>query len=179
MKKTVFDVIIIGAGVSGLSSSYCLKKRGIDHIVLERGKIGESWRSQRWDSFRLNSLNRLNSLAGPVFKESDPTGFSTAPEYYNFFEKYAESFDLPIVENSKVISVEKPGELFDIAVSSGEGIKHYQAKNLIVASGEASEIKIPSIAKNVPDTIRQFHTIEYRNHGQLPPGELFLVGSAQ
>ena len=66
MKSTILDVIVVGAGFAGLSASYYLKKYGLNHIVFERGKIGESWRSQRWDSFKMNSANKLNLLIDDI-----------------------------------------------------------------------------------------------------------------
>ncbi len=179
MKNKVVDVIVVGAGVAGLSASYHLKKRGLDHIVFERGKIGESWRSQRWDSFRLNSVNTLNTLAGQEYKGTDPGGFETASGYLSSFQKYVSEFELPVSENSKVISIEKQGDLFDIAVSTNNKIGHYSCRQVIIASGHTSEIKVPSFAKSIATNIRQFHTSEYRNPGQLPEGAVLVVGSAQ
>src|SRR4026207_1841836 len=102
MKDKIFDVIVVGAGYAGLSVSYHLKKLGLDHIVFERGKIGESWRSQRWDSFRLNSINKLNELTG--LNVQDPDEFGTAGGFLSSFEEYVSTFGLPVSENTKVIS---------------------------------------------------------------------------
>jgi putative flavoprotein involved in K+ transport len=156
-----------------------LKKKGLNHIVFERGKIGESWRSQRWDSFRLNSLNKLNTLAGVEYKGNDPLGFDSATEYISSFEEYVAIYDLPISERSKVISIEKPGEFFNVAVSKNNGIKNYSCKHVIIASGYASEIKTPSFSKNISRNIKQLHTSEYRNPKELPDGAVLVVGSAQ
>lgn len=179
MKTSVFDTIVVGAGVAGLSASYCLKKHGLNHIVFERGKIGESWRSQRWDSFRLNSLNKLNALAGVVYKEKDPGGFDRAADYYTFFEEYVAKYDLPVKENSKVLSIEKPADIFDVTISSPEGISHYSSRNVIIASGYASETRIPPFADKIDLSVKQLHASQYRNAGQLPAGAVLVVGSAQ
>src|SRR5215467_12606276 len=111
------DVIIVGAGFAGLSASYYLKKRGVEHLVLERGKVGESWRSQRWDSFKMNTPDRLNVLHGDTYKGDDPEGFSSAAEFISSFEAYVISFDLPIIENSWVTAIEKNNGRFDVSVS--------------------------------------------------------------
>src|SRR6266498_3326593 len=138
MKNTIYDVIVVGGGIAGLSASYHLKKYGLNHIVFERGKIGESWRSQRWDSFRLNSMNKLNLLPGSVYKGPDPEAFATAHQFVSSFEEYVSNFDLPVSKNSKVVSIEKPGEFFNIFVATNEGLKNYSAKQVIIASGHAT-----------------------------------------
>ncbi|HEU5164208.1 MAG TPA: FAD-dependent oxidoreductase, partial [Chitinophagaceae bacterium] len=77
MSETLFDVIVVGAGYSGLAASYHLKEHGLSHIIFERGKIGESWRSQRWDNFRFNSTNKLNVLPGDDPEPANPDSFSS------------------------------------------------------------------------------------------------------
>ena len=81
MKEADLDVIVVGAGFAGLSASYHLKKYGLSHDVFERGKIGESWRSQRWDAFRLNSTNRLNLLPGMDCEDEIAELFPGAPGF--------------------------------------------------------------------------------------------------
>ena len=179
MKNSVLDVIVVGAGFAGLSASYYLKKFGLDHIVFDRGKIGESWRSQRWDSFKLNSVNKLNRLPGLAYEKDNPDDFDTAGSFISAFEEYVSKYDLPVLENAKVISIEKPGEFFNVTVSWNEGIQNYSCRQVIIASGYASEKMIPGFAKDVPPNIRQLHTSEYRNPAQLPEGGVLVVGSAQ
>ena len=178
MKETVYDVIIAGAGYSGLCASYHLKKYGLSHIIFERGRIGESWLSQRWDNFRFNSTNKLNVLPGD--KEADePDVFGTVTEFVSSLEQYVLTHRLPVAENSKVISVEKPGEFFQVAVSSNNTVKNYFCRQLLIASGAANEIKIPFLAKNISKDIKQLHTSEYKNADQLPAGAVLVVGGAQ
>lgn len=179
MKNSVLDVIVVGAGFAGLSASYYLKKYGLDHLVFDRGKIGESWRSQRWDSFKLNSVNKLNRLPGLVYENDNPDGFDKAGSFISSFEEYVSKYDLPVSENCIVTSIEKPGEFFNVTVLSNNGIKNYSCRQVIIASGYASEKLIPSFAKDVPANIKQFHTSEYRNPAQLPEGGVLVVGSAQ
>ena len=155
MSEPLFDVIVVGAGYSGLAASYHLKQHGLHHIIFERGKIGESWRSQRWDNFRFNSTNKLNVLPGEDPEPADPDSFSTAPAFVLALEHYVKVHQLPVVENSKVISIEKPGELFVVAVRSVSEIKKYFCKQVLIASGVANEMKIPSLAKNISKDITQ------------------------
>jgi len=179
MENKVYDVIVVGGGVAGLSASYHLKKYGLNHIVFERGKIGESWRSQRWDSFKLNTPNKLNVLPGSVHKGSDLEGFDEASKYISSFEEYVSVFDLPVLENSKVISIEKPGEFFNVTVSRNNKKENYSGRQVIIASGHASEIKVPPFTKNIAGNIKQLHTSEYRSPAQLPDGAVLVVGSGQ
>jgi len=179
MAETLFDVVVVGAGYSGLAASYHLKGYDLAHIVFERGKIGESWRSQRWDSFRFNSTNKLNVLPGEDPEPADPDSFSSASAFVSGLEHYVRSHQLPVVENSKVISIEKPGEVFIVSVLSNNEVKIFFCKQVLIASGVANEIKIPSLAKDISKDIMQLHTSEYKNAGQLPDGAVLVVGSAQ
>ncbi len=178
MKHTFYDVIVVGAGFAGLSASYHLKRLGLNHVVFERGRTGESWRSQRWDSFRLNSVNRISQLEGHDNNIS-PEEFLTTGSFVGSFEDYVSKFDLPLVENSKVISIEKPADLFEVTVSANDTVKHYLCRQVIVASGNDNEILVPSFSKNITSNVRQLHTSEYRNAEQLPPGAALVVGGAQ
>lgn len=174
----IFDVIIVGAGYSGLAAGYHLNKYGLDHIIFERGKIGESWRSQRWDNFRLNSTNKLNVLPGENIFD-DPDKFGTAPAFVSALNEYAFKHRLPVEENSHVVSIEKDGKFFSVAVLSNGNIKNYSSKQILIASGVANEIKIPALAKNISKRINSFHTGDYKNADQLPDGAVLVVGGAQ
>jgi putative flavoprotein involved in K+ transport len=179
MSGTVLNVIVAGAGFSGLSASYHLKKYGLTHIVFERGRIGESWRSQRWDNFRMNSSNKLNVLPGVNYEAASADLFGTAPKLVSSFEEYVSTHQLPVLENSTIISIEKDRDLFSVVVSSDGLIKNCSCRQVIIASGAANEIKIPSLAANISKKIKQLHTSEYRNADQLPEGAVLVVGSAQ
>jgi putative flavoprotein involved in K+ transport len=179
MMGALFDVIVIGAGYSGLAASYYLKNYGLDHVIFERGKIGESWHSQRWDSFRFNSTNKLNVLPGEDPEPADPDSFTSAPAFVAALAQYVKINQLPVIENSKVISIEKPGDAFVVSVLDDDEVKKYSCKQVLIASGVANEIKIPSLAKNISKGIKQLHTGEYKNADQLPTGAVLVVGGAQ
>ncbi|TMI83694.1 MAG: FAD-binding protein, partial [Bacteroidetes bacterium] len=150
MDEQVFDVIIVGAGFAGLAASYHLKKYGINHIVFERGRIGESWLSQRWDSFRTNSTNKLNVLPGQDWSDdSTADAFATTTELVSSFEEYSSSHQLPVLQNINVISVEKQGNFFHVVVSSKDVHTNYRSRQILIASGTANKIKIPQISKNI------------------------------
>ena len=150
----------------------------MDHIIFERGKIGESWRSQRWDTFRFNSTNKLNLLPGEI-ECDNPDEFGTAPDFVHALERYVSTNELPVKERTKVISVEKPGVNFHVKVLSNGNIEDYFSKQILIASGASNENIIPSVAKDVPRDIKQFHTSEYKNEKQLPGGAVLVVGGAQ
>lgn len=181
MNDAVLDVIVIGAGQAGLSASYYLKQYELNHVVFERGKIAESWCSQRWDSFRLNTMNKLNILPGFSYSGSEPGGYCTAKEYAAMLELYATQFELPVVADAKVLAVEKSADnsFFKVAVEVGQRVNYYYASQVIVASGAHNEIKIPSFAYNLSSDIVQLHSSQYRNAQQLPDGAVLVVGSAQ
>lgn len=173
-----FDVIVVGAGYAGLCAGYYLKEKGLEHIIFERGKIGESWRSQRWDNFRFNSTNKLNLLPGEMECEH-PDEFGTAPAFVQALEKYVLANELPVKENSTVISVEQSEDGFTVKISSNGTIENYFSKQVLIASGACNETIIPSLVKDVSPDIRQFHTSEYKNSDQLPDGAVLVVGGAQ
>ena len=181
MNYRIMDVIVIGAGHAGLSISHHLKKSHLDHIVFEQGKIGDTWRNQRWDSFKLNTPNKVNLLPGQKNGFSDPDGFSTASEFVSFLEGYSRAFQLPVVENCKVLSVESiPGSSdFSVCVSEKGSIKYYRSRQLVVASGAQNKKNIPAFAGNISPDILQLHSGGYRNAFQLPDGAVLIVGSAQ
>lgn len=178
---SVLDVAVIGAGHAGLSISYHLKQRSLKHIVFERERIGESWRSQRWDSFAMNTANHKNVLPGLAYTGNDPEGFCTAKEFVSSLEGYRSKYQLPVLEHAPVISVVKPdGEAyFTVSVSESGTVKKYQSRQIVVTSGGQNEKKIPSFAKNISSDVLQVHTIDYRSASELPAGAVLVIGSAQ
>jgi putative flavoprotein involved in K+ transport len=179
MTEHLFDVIVVGAGYSGLAASYHLKEYGLNHIIFERGKIGESWLSQRWDNFRFNSTNKLNILPGENPEPANPDLFPPVHEFVSALQQYVTTHQLPVHENSKVISLENLHDIFVASVLSNNEIKKYYCKQVLIASGVANEIKIPLLSKNISKDIKQLHTGEYKNADQLPNGAILVVGSAQ
>src|SRR4026207_744051 len=103
----MLDTVIVGAGQAGLGVSYFLEQNGIKHIIFERGRIGESWLSQRWDSFRLNTPNVRNTLPGIPYDGSDADGFSRTETLLNYFHGYVDRFQLPVRTGMTVLSPER------------------------------------------------------------------------
>jgi putative flavoprotein involved in K+ transport len=181
MNNAVLDVIVIGAGHAGLSISYHLKELLLDHIVFEQGKIGNSWSKQRWDSFKLNTPNKFNLLPGQENIFPDTEGFSSALDFVCLLQNYHKKFDLPVVENSRVLSVDNVSGLkyFSVYVSENGTVRYYSSKQLVIASGGQNIKNIPSFAKNISEDVLQLHACEYRNPSSLPEGAVLIVGSAQ
>lgn len=179
--NTVLDVIVIGAGHAGLSISYYLGKLHLDHIVVEKGRIGDTWRNQRWDSFRLNTPNKVNLLPGQGNVFPDTEGFCSAPEFEGFLESYARKFQLPVIENCRVLSVEKISGLneFHVTVLENGSANYYRSKQVVIASGGQNINNIPAFAKNISPEILQLHTSDYKNASRLPEGNVLVIGCAQ
>jgi putative flavoprotein involved in K+ transport len=182
MNGSILEVIIVGAGHAGLSASYYLKHLGLEHVVFEKGKIGESWRSQRWDSFTMNTANRLNVLPGFFYKGRKPDAYSSAVEFVKSLEDYVSSFQLPVSENTTVLSVDKlqSNPYFTVTVSQdNEGVRTYNCWQVIIASGSMNVPYTPPFAKHISPAIKQLHASRYRNSPQLPEGAVLVTGSAQ
>jgi putative flavoprotein involved in K+ transport len=181
MNNPFLDIIVIGAGHAGLSISYYLKKFNLNHIVFNQGRIGESWRNQRWDSFKLNTPNKVNLLPGQENIFSDAEGFSSVSDFVSFLESYSKTFQLPVVEKCEVKSVENipDSKEFSVHVSENGSTRYYRCKQVVVASGGQNKKNIPSFAENISPEIIQIHVSEYRNASLLPEGSVLVVGSAQ
>ena len=171
------ETVIVGAGHAGLSVSCHLYKIGHDHIVLERGGIAETWRSQRWDSFRVNSPNSVNQLPGDQSPLDEPNGFWHRDEIIQSFESHTRTLGLPVHTGVNVTSIRRNpvGDGFEIQ-SEGES---YHAVNVVVASGSMQAPQTPAVSTELPSWIEQLHTADYRNPGQLKPGSVLFIGSAQ
>jgi putative flavoprotein involved in K+ transport len=182
MNGSIYEVIIIGAGHAGLSASYYLKHLGLEHIVFERGRIGETWRTQRWDNFKMITMNRMNVLPGHITKSKRPEQFSTSSEFVTSLREYATNFELPVLESSSVLSVEKrPGSpVFTVKVlHDNESQRTYDCWQVIVAAGMQNVKLYPSFAKKLASGIQQIHSSEYKNATQLVDGTVLVVGSGQ
>ena len=172
MQRTT--TIIIGAGAAGLAMSRCLADEGVDHVVLERGKVGNSWKTERWDSLRLLTPNWMTRLPGFTYGGNDPDGFMTMPEVAAFFDSYATSFDAPVHEETTVISAHQSAGGFTVVTDQGT----WHSRSLVVATGACSTPNIPSISANVPGGILQIAPTQYRNPDALPEGGVLVVGAS-
>jgi putative flavoprotein involved in K+ transport len=179
---TTLDSVIVGAGQAGLGVSYFLQRNGRKHIVFERGRIGESWLSKRWDSFKLNTPNFMNVLPGFDYDGSEPDGFSRPDELVHYFQRYVEHFRLPVRTGVTVVSVEQSEdeEHFIVKTKTAEQKEEsVTSRSVVIASGILQTPKFPSTRSRLPDDIAQLHTADYRSAAALPPGAIVVVGSGQ
>lgn len=169
------SVVIIGGGQAGLSASYCLRKRGVDdHVILEKHRIGHSWRAERWDSFCLVTPNHQCRLPGYPYN-GDPEGFMAKDEIVNHIERYAKSFRPPVLEGIAVTSVTKHDGYFHLTTNQGS----WYCDDVIVATGGSHIPYIPTGADGIPSNIRQIHSACYKSPSQIPEGDVLIVGSGQ
>lgn len=176
MKKH-YSVIVVGGGQAGLSISYCLKNKDIDHVVLEKNQIAYSWQDKRWDTFCLVTPNWQCTLPGYHYPGDDPNGFMEKDEIVNYIREYARSFDPPVQEGVEVFQVKKEqsGDLFELSTSLGD----YTADRVVIATGSYHQPKIPRIAERLNPDILQLHSSDYKNPQSVPEGEVLVVGSGQ
>jgi putative flavoprotein involved in K+ transport len=170
------DVIVIGAGQAGLAVSYLLTQKHIQHMIFERGRVGESWRAQRWDSFYLNTPNWSNNLPGMEFDPDAPDAFGHRDQIVSYLERYAKSFDAPVRVNSEVTALERMG-MGEYRLCVGE--ESFESRAAVIASGSMSRPRLPSLARNLPGDITSLTAGTYRNANELPEGAVLIVGSAQ
>jgi len=166
--------VVIGAGHAGLAMSHCLTARSIDHVVLERGTVAHSWKTERWDSLRLLTPNWLSRLPGYSYQGGDPDGFRDMPETIDFLERYAEMIAAPVHTDTRVTSVRKTDDGYQVATTQGE----WRCRALVVATGACNIPSIPPVAKVLPPSIHTLTVRDYRNPGQLEPGGVLVVGAS-
>jgi putative flavoprotein involved in K+ transport len=179
---TMLDTVIVGGGQAGLGVSYFLQKNGHKQILFERGRIGESWLSQRWDSFRLNTSNLRNSLPGLPYDGPEADGFSGTDQLVDYFQRYVDRFQLPVRTGVSVVSVERADDHEGFLVKTRTDDGHEEpvsSHSVVIASGIQRVPKIPALHTKLPAAITQLHTADYRNPQGLPPGAVVLVGSGQ
>jgi putative flavoprotein involved in K+ transport len=179
---TILDTVIVGGGQAGLGVSYFLQQNGNSHLVFEQGRIGESWLSQRWDSFQLNTPNVRNVLPGLPYDGSEADGFWRTDKLVEYFQQYVNKFQLPVRTGVKVISVKRAEDQEAFIVKTrmeDQSEVSVSSRSVVVASGIQRIPKFPTIRSKIPDNIIQLHTVDYRNPESLPPGAVVVVGGGQ
>ncbi|MFZ0101295.1 MAG: NAD(P)-binding domain-containing protein [Pseudolabrys sp.] len=165
---------MIGAGQAGLAMSRCLTERSIDHVVLERGDVAHTWRTERWDSLRLLTPNWQSRLPGFGYTGDDPDGYRTMPEVIDFFACYAKTISAPVQTRTTVTSVRHDGEGFLIRTDAGE----WRCRTVVLASGACNIACVPAFVNRVPNSIANITAQDYRNPGQLAEGGVLVVGAS-
>jgi putative flavoprotein involved in K+ transport len=160
------DTVVVGAGHAGLAVSRLLTEAGRDHVVLDRGRVGERWRSERWDSLRLLSPNWMMRLPGLDYQGSDPDGFMSARRFVHHLEQYAESFHAPVVPDTRVL---------ELSGSAGYRLRTDQgtwcARQVVIATGPG----VPRVPAGLGEVLT---AAGYRNPAQLAPGGVLVIGAS-
>jgi putative flavoprotein involved in K+ transport len=154
--------------------SRCLTERAVDHVVLERAEVAESWRSARWDSLRLLTPNWLNRLPGYEYQGDDPDGFMTMPEVVGYIRGYAGAIAAPVEYPVNVTAVRESGAGYDVIASEG----NWRSRTVVIATGPYHRADVPEFAANVPADVDCLTAAEYRNPDQLADGGVLVVGAA-
>jgi len=165
-------VVVVGGGQAGLAVSRELAGRGVDHVVLERGRVGQTWRD-RWDSFCLVTPNWTVQLPGGAYDGPDPDGFMPRDEIVGYLEGYAAGS--PVREGVDVESVERDGGDFVLRTSEGDLL----ADVLVVATGTYRRPHLPPAAETLPASLMRSTVDDYRSPEALPDGSVLIVGSGQ
>jgi putative flavoprotein involved in K+ transport len=154
--------------------SRCLTDRSIDHVVLERGEVANSWKTERWDSLRLLTPNWQSRLPGFGYEGDDPDGFRTMPETIDFLERYAGVISAPVETHTQVTSVRPLEEGYAIVTSQGD----WRCRTLVLATGACNIPQVPAVAEAVPRSIATLTPFSYRNPAQLEEGGVLVVGAS-
>jgi putative flavoprotein involved in K+ transport len=169
------ETIIVGGGQYGLSTSYCLKNHGHEHVIFEKAPwAADAWRN-RWDSFTLVTPNWMIQLPGAEYDGDLPDAFMDREEVVAYFEAYIERYNLPLRYGVEVFSVEPDQDGFLVKTSQGD----FRSDNVVIAVGFYQQPRLPEFSKNCASSIHQIHSDHYRNSDMLPEGPTLVVGSAQ
>jgi putative flavoprotein involved in K+ transport len=168
------DVVIIGAGPAGLAMSRALSLRGVEHVVLERRRVGERWRSERWNSLRLLTTSTYSALPGLPHRGVDPEHFLPAADFANYLDRYAAAFAVPVVTDAEVMAVDPSYGGYQVATSD----QCWYARAVVVATGACGVPYRPPEAANLPVSIEQTCPTDYRTPNDLPDGNVLVVGAS-
>ncbi|WP_329262745.1 NAD(P)-binding domain-containing protein [Actinoallomurus sp. NBC_01490] len=166
--------VVIGAGHAGLAVSHFLSDRSIDHVVLERGEVANSWRRERWDSLRLLTPNWQSRLPGHRYEGPDPDGYMTMGEVIEFIERFAKISNAPVRTGANVTSVRCAGDGYHVTTSRGE----IRCRTVVIASGACNRPSVPPFSDAVPASVVQLTPFDYRGPADLPDGGVLVVGAS-
>ena len=171
---TTIDTVVIGAGHAGLSVSRLLTRAGRDHVVLDRGRIAERWRTERWDSLHLLTPRWMTRLPGWRYTGPEQEGFMPARELVGHLEQYALSGATPLALGEEVrrVSLHRGGYQVDTAGRS------WRAQHVVVATGATGRPNVPATMERLDPDIQLLPTSQYRNPEQLAPGGVLVVGAS-
>jgi len=168
--------VVIGAGHAGLAASHFLSERSIDHVVLERGEVANSWRRERWDSLRLLTPNWQSRLPGHRYDGPDPDGYMTMGEVVEFIERFAVVAGAPVRTNATVTSLRRTDDGYQVTIGGGEHT--ISCRTVVIASGTCNQPAAPPWRDELPASVEQRTPFDYRGPDQLPDGGVLVVGAS-
>ncbi len=154
--------------------SWWLARRSIDHVVLERGEVANSWKTERWDSLSLLTPNWQSRLPGYGYQGNDPDGFRSMPETIGFIEKYAQAIAAPVHARTRVTSVRSRGDDYEVVTDQ----RTWTCETVVLATGACNTPVLPAVAGAVPSAIKTLTPLQYRNPDQLEEGGVLVVGAS-
>ncbi len=167
-------VAVVGAGQAGLATSYWLAEHGIDHVLFERDRPGDSWRD-RWDSFCLVTPNWTLKLPEFPYQGDDPDGFLPRDAIADYVARYREFLDAPVQGSTEVTSLGPSGDGWTLTTNRGD----WSARSVVVATGAFPFPSVPPVATSIHPDLLQVHSQKYRRSSALPDGGVLVVGSGQ
>src|SRR5580692_2267910 len=168
------ETLVVGAGQAGLAVSRCLAERGADHVVVERARVAERWRSARWDSLRLITPNWMSRLPGWSYPGPDPGGYMSAPELVSYLQSYADSGAAPVREGTTVELVQTCATGLRVVTDQ----QTWLARNVVVATGTENGAFVPPVAGGLAPRVHQLTAGRYRSPRHVPDGGVLVVGAS-
>ncbi len=168
------DTVVIGAGHAGLAVSRLLVMEGRDHVVLDSGRIAESWRTARWDSLHLLTPNWMARLPGWAHVGPDSDGFMSASRFVHYLEGYAASFGAPVLAGTRVVGVSAAGVGYRVVTDCATWL----ARHVVVATGPGWRPRVPGALDGLDPGVHLTTAADYRNPRQLPDGSVLVVGAS-
>lgn len=168
------DTIVIGGGQAGLAMSHYLTQLGREHVILERGRVAERWRSERWDSLAFQFPNWSVHLPGHAY-QADRDAFALRDELIGFIEGYAALIRAPVRCGVEVVQLRQKTDSNLFLVETRDAT--LEARTVVIATGPFQRAKVPPLSADLPPEVHQLHASTYRNPEQLPPGSVLIVGA--
>jgi putative flavoprotein involved in K+ transport len=169
----IFDTVVIGGGQAGLVASHALTERGIEHVVLERHRVAERWRTERWDSLRFQFPNTALGLPGMPYDGPHPDAFAHHTEVVRWLERYRGLVRAPVRDRTQVTSLDRHAHGWRVATPDGDLL----ARAVIVATGPFQRSRTPRLSDELPGNVLQLHSVDYHRPDVLPDGSVLVVGS--
>lgn len=170
----IHSALVVGAGQAGLAISRALSRRHVDHLVLERGSVANSWKTERWDSLTTLTPNWANGLPGAPYDGTDRDGYMHVSELIARLGTYADQISAPVQGQTNVLSVSRIDLGFRVETDRGPVV----GKSLVIATGACTRAHVPGLSTAVPAGVVQTNPARYRRPSDLPDGRVLVVGAS-